>query len=180
MRFTRILTVAAVAAALAAMPSVARAGEPLRSGTIVSGVGESPVTFGVRGMEGCVGAPTCSAWLQSECSPALAGVDPALHASIVDVGALSDGRTLRSLKARTAVAGINWGSVIVQFWTETGVDSGGWPYPCREIMGSRVTWRSPCFRWGFGDSCSFKIPASAKWMTITSSPDNTNLAWTLE
>lgn len=167
---TRLSAVLATTISLVMMlPSPASA-SPLRSGSIISGTGQSPANFWVRGMEGCVGAPACSAWLQSACQPALAGQNPALHASIVDVGDLADNTTSRVLDVRSGI-GINWGGFIVQFWTETKIPDP-WQY-CDEVTRSRLN------SWECGALCTFRIPRDAKWMTITSKPDNTNIDWTL-
>lgn len=170
-RVLRLALLSGLLAALAspvAVPSPVRAEEPVRSGTIVSGTGATPVNFWVRGMEGCVGAPTCSAWLQSGCEPALAGADPALHASIVDVAELAG--TERDLDIRGRV-GINWGYVIVQFWTD-GSENPMAALFCQEVFAKPL-------RWGCDYGCTVRIPADAKFMTVTSSPDNTNIYWTL-
>src|SRR5687768_11010259 len=71
--------------ALSASPAIS---PPLRSGTIIGG----PDTMGSAP---CGLTAECAAWLQSGCSPALAGRDPALHTSIVDVADLADGTTPR-------------------------------------------------------------------------------------
>jgi hypothetical protein len=166
MRTTRKLVLLALIAALLAAPSsTARAAGASRSGTIVSGVGWSPASVWVRGMEGCVGAPSCSAWLQSACSPALAGKSPAVDASIVGVASFADGRSLRTLRLE-GVVGINWGQVIIQFWRATPLD-------CGEMLESRLTCS---VYYGF---CSFRIPSGARWTTITATPDNTLVDWTL-
>jgi hypothetical protein len=174
MRTTRkVILVVLAAALLAAVPFFpVRAATPQRSGTILSGTGWSPANVWVRGMEGCLGAPTCSAWMQSGCSTALAGTNPAVHAAIVDVAALADNRTERVLTVEGGV-GINWGYYIVQFWTkaEGSLD-------CGEILASRLD------SWACGGTysrrrCAFRVPAGARWMTITSSPDNTNIRWKL-
>src|SRR5687767_8808274 len=106
----RELAFAALAAALiAAVPfSPVHAAAPVRSGTILSGTGETPANPWVRGLEGCVGAPACSTWLQSGCAPALAGANPTLHASIVDVTDLADDGTSRLLRVHRDV-GVNGG-----------------------------------------------------------------------
>ncbi len=170
-RIVRLFLVAGILSALAApvaLPSSARASEPLRSGTILSGTGESPGSPWVRGMEGCVSAPSCSTWLQSGCVPALAGGDPALHASIVDVADFAGGATPRVLDVRNG-AGLNWGTVTVQFWTMT-------QYWCAEVLGSRFdTWDCA----GYRGECHFVMPREAEWMTITSRTDNTSISWTL-
>jgi len=174
----KLVMLAAMSALLVAVPSSARAEEPLRSGTIVGGVGETPASLYVRGMEGCVGAPTCAAWLQSACHPALAGTDPALHAAVVDVGDLADGSTERVLEFRGGV-GLSRGHFIVQFWDETslGVPLGRpWEW-CSEILASRMSnWDGGTYR---GGVWTFEIPRGAQWMTITSSPDTIATTWKL-
>jgi hypothetical protein len=169
MRTTRKLVLVSLVVALllaATSSSPVGAAPRLRSGTIVSGTGESPANFWVKGMEGCVGAPTCSTWLQSQCSPALAGKNPALHASIVDVADLAGGSRERVFWVQQGV-GINWGRYIIQFWTGTKLSSYRW---CREMLDARVS--------GYAYS-RFRIPSGARWMTITSSPDNTQIKWNL-
>ena len=182
MRIIRILVLAALAAALlTTLPSAVRADEPLRSGTIVSGTGETPVNPWVRGMEGCVGTPTCLAWLQSGCAPALAGSEPALQASIANVEDLADGLTRRSLA--TGDVGLQGPPLIVQFWTRSdewdvidepaGLDGEG----CWELLADRVNGED-C-EWWRSDGCTFRIPATAKFMTISANTQNATLTWTL-
>ncbi len=176
-RLTRVVLIGATVAATLVLPTAVdgpvRADASVRSGSIVGGVGETPASLYVRGMEGCVGAPTCAAWLQSACHPALAGADPALHAAIVDVGELADGVTERELELRPGV-GLNWGHFIVQFWYETRLFVWEW---CGEILDHRMSdWDRGTYR---GDVWTFAIPRGAKWMTITSSPDNTHIKWRL-
>lgn len=171
----KVVLVALAAALLAVVPlAPARAAAPVRSGSIVSGTGETPVNPWVRGMEGCVGAPACSAWLQSGCHPALAGSNPAVHASIVDVGKLAG--TDRVLTVQGGIP-INWGRFTVQFWTSTE-DLGSAGIWCDEIAPGRLrSWEcAPVYRIS---PCPLRIPHGARWMTITSSPDNMNINWKL-
>ena len=169
----RLAVLAGVLASLAislAAPSPGRAGAPLRSGTIVGGVGETPVSPWVRGMEGCVGAPSCSAWLQSGCSPLLSSGDAAVQAAVVDVRDLADNRerTL-SLTPHIVIFGARY---TVQFWTNSDDPlSGGW---CGEILGLRFSVvAGPYAR------SSLRVPPEARWMTITSSPENLKTTWRL-
>ena len=178
----RTITVAAAAAFLIATPNAVRADEPLRSGTIVSGTGESAANPWVTGMEGCVGAATCFAWLQSGCSPAFASVDPATQTSIVDVADLADGVTVRSLQRQRNLP-LGGGSFTVQFWTDdydlvdepAGLDGNG----CLELLAKRITWRT-CEQ-AVADGCesAFRIPTTAEFMTITKNIDSTPVTWTL-
>ena len=171
MRTTRIISLIAVLIALvgtSALSGPVRADGPVRSGTILSGTGPSPANLWVRGMEGCVGAPTCAAWLQTGCDGALAGADPALHASIVDVAEVAD--TERRLDIQGGV-GINWGRVIVQFWTD-GSENPMAVLWCKELFANESLW--DC-----AHGCTVRIPPGAKFMTVSSSPDNTKVDWTL-
>lgn len=176
-RTTRALAVIGVLTALAgavALSTPGRAGEPLRSGTIISGTGETPVSFWVRGAEGCVSTPNCSAWLQSGCDPALTGINPGPQSAIVDIEDVVDANPDRTLEVHDRF-GINSGDFLVQFWTETG-PLGRWDF-CEEVLDARVSsWvceRTDAAR------CEIRIPYFAKWMTITSSPDNVYLDWEL-
>jgi hypothetical protein len=136
-------------------------------------------------LEGCEKAPDCRAWVQSGCKPALAGRDPALLSSIEDVAGLADGRTMRffsydtdpmgltgPLGLRVGRIGLRWGHIDIQFWRQG----------CTEIRSLRWDLYQS---WRFGVECppcssaTFQIPASAKWMTVTSSQDNVNVDWTL-
>lgn len=177
MRALRVLVLVVVATTLLAGIASApvRAAGAVRSGSIVSGTGETPASPWIRGMEGCVGAPACSAWLQSGCHPALAGQRPGLQASIVDVESLAGKGTYRVLTVQGGVP-INWGDFMVQLWTGTEElgTRGVW---CTEIVRSRLTSWECARRHPF--VCTFRIPGNARWMTITSSPDNVNINWTL-
>ena len=142
--------------------------EPARSGTIVGGSG-----WFVEGqVGGCQLAPDCAAWVQSDCDPALTEREPAWMASIVDVAELADGRTRRIFEWGAGDPwGLMWGGTVVQFWQED----------CTEMRGHR--WRSTdCDGDATGRDCwstTIRIPLYAKWMTVSSSPDNLNVSWTL-
>ena len=155
-------------------PRPVRAAGPARSGTIVGGVGETPVSPWVRGMEGCVSAASCTAWLQSGCAAELAVMEPAPQAAIVDVGDLADNteRTL-TFGPELVVFGARY---TVQFWTNSDNPlDGDW---CGEILDVRfVSWE--CFRHVGGAECPVRIPPHARWMTITSSPENVSTSWAL-
>ena len=184
-RCTRLALVAAVTLATAiVLPSAARAEstEPVRSGTILSGAGvelgggqpwENPATE----RSGCEYAAECVAWLQSGCNPALAGVDPVLTASIVDVRDLADGRTSRSLDM-VAPYIPPWGlypGAVVQFWQKdcTEIDDTK-----RHSIGSDSTCEHPrgVTR---GGRCRFHIPTGARWMTVSGYATTVHLSWTL-
>lgn len=158
----RLVVLVGILAALAApmLPSPVRAEEPLRSGTLVSGASETPANPWPRGFEGCLGAATCSVWLQSGCPPALAGADPALQAAIVDVADLADGVTMRTLN----VVGL-----VVQFWREGGFGLDG--QGCDELLADRLSSTEDCKRLSTRSGCTFRIPAAATFMTITGRPD---------
>ena len=156
------------------------ASAPLRSGTIIGG----PDTMGSAP---CGVAPDCAAWLQSGCSPALAGRDPALFTSIVDVADLADGTTPRLFEFSKTVL---WSGVLLQFWDGScrqvgdclGVDTDpaddNWwlglyaPLGCRsaEIEEARDSYN---YDWEHGTAgllgssfTTLEIPRGARWMTV--------------
>lgn len=142
----------------------------VRSGSIVTGTGW--VLDGEMG--GCQMSPECGAWLATDCLQGrLSEWDPGLTASIVDVDALADGppieRVFRFGPGQYSAP--VWGGAQLQFWTSD----------CVEIVEAR--WRSTdCDGDASGRDCSsvrFRIPPTAKWMTVTGYQDNVNLAWTL-
>lgn len=184
-RMMRLAVAAAVALATATLlPSAARAdsAEPLRSGTIVGGTGVElaggqPWENSAAERSGCEYAAECLAWLQGGCNPALAGVEPMLTASIVDVRDLSDGRTGRTLDM-AAPSIPPWGlypGVVVQFWQRD----------CTEIADTRrhsIGSASTCaYPRGVtrGGRCTFHIPSGARWMTLSGYATTVNLSWTL-
>ncbi len=165
----RLLVLTAIPILLVVAPPSVRADEPLRSGTIHGGVGETPISPWVRGAEGCVSAAACSAWLQSGCAPQLAGANPAFQAAVVDVGELADNseRTL-TLRGELIVFGARY---TVQFWTVGA-------YWCEEILELRFrSWE--CGLSSTATECQFRLPRHAKWMTITASPESAKMSWTL-
>jgi hypothetical protein len=160
-----ILAVAAMT--MFASPSTAAARKAVRFGTIVGGTGvifagEQPA--GERW--GCEYAAECRTWLQSSCNPALAGHNPVLTASIVDVGALADGRTPRSFRWR-APSLVHPGAVI-QFWRQN----------CTEIPGTERHTHNP-YKNRCGTCAPFAIPRGATWMTVSGNWTTTHLTWTL-
>jgi hypothetical protein len=143
--------------------------KPLRSGTIEGGTGvhtgqdpSGPPSENVD-RSGCQYALDCLAWVQSGCDPALAGHDPALTASIVDVGDLADGRTRRSwhMVGPPSIGpfkGVYPGAVI-QLWRQN----------CTEIHHAKR----------HANSTPFRIPTRARWMTVSGDATTVHLSWTL-
>ena len=159
---------AATAEAKKSPGRVERTVEPVRSGSILTGTGW---VFD-NALGGCQVSPECAAWLQNDCSPTLVGIDPGVTASIADVAGLADGRTERIFEFGSGdPRGPVWGGAQVQFWD----------YNCTEIRAMR--WRSTdCDGDATGRDCvkkRFRIPVSARWMTVTGYQDNVNLTWTL-
>ena len=116
--------------------------DPARSGTILSGLSG----LHHSALIGCEMAPDCRAWLATDCDPDLTGRDPAVSASIEDVGDLAGlGRTWILEHAPGAAADTG-----VQFWRND----------CTEIRKAR--WSSEPFM-----DTTLRIPGSAKWMTVT-------------
>jgi hypothetical protein len=172
--FLFALTAALLAAGVEFSP--VRATEPLRSGRIATGLQQMQPHRGTQAdllLDGCKASPECAAWLQSGCSPALAGRDPAIHSSIEDVEDLADGDTLRKVGITTTYAqglpaGIHWGRIAVEFW---GRD-------CAPVRERRWYVSSCSSKWCWRNT-TLVVPVDATWMTVTSSQDNVDLVWTL-
>lgn len=172
--------VAVAALTTAASPSSAAAPKPVRSGTITGWGATWPAMFSgdawaCQSNGWSVGAnPECAVWLKSGCNPVLAGRNPAVTASIVDIKSLADGTTPRTFDWRAVrYPGFGaGGGVVVQLWRND----------CTEIVSSR--WRSldrPHYdnsSWTSRPSTTFSIPPSTKWMTVTTN-DTADLTWTL-
>ena len=153
--------------ATAAAPPSAAGPKPLRSGTIVGGTGVIVAGDQPAGERwGCEYTADCQAWLQSGCQPALAGREPALTASIVDVGALADGRTRRSF-AWHAPSWVHPGAVI-EFWRKD----------CTEIANVERHTHNPYLN-RCGTCEPLRIPRGAKWMTVSGNWTTVQLSWTL-
>ena len=166
--------------------------KPLRSGTIEGGVGlqttsEDPALE----RSGCQYALDCLAWLQSGCDPALAGQDPVLTASIVDVGDLADGRTRRSFHMVAPLgepAHPPWGlypGTVVQLWRQNCTEIH---HAKRHTIGStaRCEWQEkvgaleqPPYGVGVARCKAFRIPTAARWMTVSGYATTVHLSWTL-
>lgn len=148
--------------------------KPLRSGTILTGGGWPWLNPALQ-RSGCEYSPDCLAWLASDCNPALVGHEPMVTASVVDVGALANGRTLRTL-AMTAPKIPPWGlwpGAALQFWRES----------CTEIGNSKLqtggSELSCDWSEGPGRCKPFRIPSGTKWMTVTGQATTARLSWTL-
>ena len=175
MRTLLAATVAVAAMTMTAAPSLAARQEPVRSGTILGWGATWPAMFNGEARDcqwsewDAGGNPECLAWLESGCNPALAGREPAVTASIVDVADLADGTTRRAFQWR-ATSYPGWGvarGVVVQLWRSD----------CTEIRSSK--WRSLNWtEWTNRTSTSFRIPRAATWMTVTTN-DTALLKWSL-
>ncbi|MDQ3962940.1 MAG: hypothetical protein M3277_03380 [Actinomycetota bacterium] len=150
-------------------PEANQGPEPMRSGSILSGTG----WFLDYQRGGCQVSPECAAWLQYDCTDALIGHDPGLTASIVDVDELADGPPIeRIFRFGSGEAGLVWGGVHLQFWSSD----------CVEIPQARIIRSVACDGYASGRDCwsiRFRMPPTAKWMTVTGYQDNVNLAWSL-
>jgi hypothetical protein len=178
MRTLLAATVALVAMTMTAAPSSAARQQPVRSGTILGWGATWPAMFNGDAKDcqwsdwDAGGNPECLVWLKSGCNPALAGRQPAVTASIVEVADLADGTRLRAFRWR-ATSHPGWGTgggVVVQLWRND----------CTEIRRSkwhsmdRTDWPQLNNR----RNTSFRIPRAAKWMTVTTN-DTALLEWTL-
>lgn len=176
---TWLAAILAVAAITTMAPSSAARPEPVRSGTI-TGWGATWVAMFNGDAKDCqwsewiAGAnPECAAWLESRCNPALAGRNPAVTASIVDVRSIADGTTRRVFEWEAAASYPGFsigGGVVVQLWRKN----------CTEIRSSKwrsVLWHGPG-DWHTRMRTPMTIPTSAAWMTVTTN-DTIKVDWTL-
>jgi hypothetical protein len=141
----------------------------LRSGRIITAVAPSSQWDVDESnlLDGCMAAPECVAWRLSGCSPSLAGRNPGIHASIVDVADLADGTTVRGFGFASDGPVLDWGWVTVEFGSADCL-----PIGARRRLDSSRCWAAGCSR-------GVVIPENARWMTITSRQDNINIVWTL-
>jgi hypothetical protein len=149
--------------------SPADARRPIRSGAVSGG----PITTGPDAS--CEFAADCRAWLESGCKPALAGLNPAVHTSIVNVAGLAGRRTERQFLVRPGtVSGVPAGVVIggfrIQFWSSRCGEV--LPYP--EIRDCCTNYYPSWVR----NQSRFRVPAHARWMTATAD-DNILIRWEL-
>jgi hypothetical protein len=152
----------------------------LRSGTIQGGTGlemagGQPWEHPAAERSGCEHAVDCLSWLRSGCNPALVGHDPALTASIVDVGDLADGRTRRHvhMTAPTIPPWGLWPGAVIQFWRP---DCTEIQHAKRHTIGSsaKCEWQGEAAR------CkAFRIPTGARWMTVSGYATTARLSWSL-
>ena len=178
-RSIRVL-LAVVVGTLALAGAPVRSNEPVRSGTITGWGYTWPAMFSGEArncqwdewdLEGVRGAnPECRVWLDSGCDPDLAGREPAVTASIVEISDLADGTTTRTFEWGTdqLVEGDDHGGVVVQMWTAD----------CREVLEGH--WRSVNRSW-YGKhfpGTTFRIPRDVTWMTVTTN-DTVKVHWTL-
>ena len=125
--------------------------EAVRSGTLLAG----PVSgLGGGYPRGCDMTPDCRAWLASHCDPALAGRDPAMEASIEDLGDLADTTTQAAFEYAPGAAA----SAIVQFWDQECIETG----TRIQAQAGRVL---------------LTIPLLARWMTVTGYTYNPWATW---
>ncbi len=193
MRSTRrVVLVVLAATVLAGGPQLssvrAEGADPVRSGTIVGGNGVElgggePWEQPAAERSGCEYAVDCVAWLQSGCNPALAGHDPVMTASIVDVADLADGSTRRTLRMEAPHIP-PWGvfpGVVIQSWRQ---DCTEIPDTKRHSLGSDAACDDgPPGHWPSGrpevTDCTLHIPAEATWMTLSAYVTTVRLSWTL-
>jgi hypothetical protein len=168
-RCTRIFMLLAVALTVVSPPIAAQAApKPVRMGTIIDGL----FLMGPGSTPGCADSPDCAAWLAAGCPAEVAGQDPAVEASIVDVAALANGDEHRFTVGRGEPVSLEWGEgVVVQFWTKR----------CERIP--FAGWRSKEWvgygRWESQHETMLTIPPGAAWMTVVPGYDNLNITWRL-
>lgn len=149
------------------------------SGTIVDG------TFTTASAMSCALQPDCAVWLAAGCPSALAGIDPAWHASIV--GVADRAGTPRVFEVRRGTGeSVILGGVVVEFWTsdcttlEPSWSSFWGPWNCEyPACGSEPRYLENLRLGSERAWATLRIPAEAAWMTISAN-DNLNVVWTLE
>lgn len=170
----RMCLIAAAVGSIAAATPVASAGAgPVRSGSVLGG----PIDTGPG--TSCEIAAECAAWLATGCSPHMAGIDPAVQTSIVDVSDLAGRRTIRRFVVSPGSvagesAGVIIGGFVIQFWSSDCVEIRPQP-PVRDW--SARSYRAPYY-WYIRNGSRFKIPAGAAWMTAAAD-DNVHIRWEL-
>lgn len=146
------------------------------SGTIVDGI------FTTGPAVGCELAPDCAAWRAAGCPGALAGVDPAWHASIVSVRERAG--TARAFEVRRGRGeSLLLGGVVVQFWTRSCTPLGRpWSsfWSCRldPACSSQRRYANGLRLGSEWVRTTLVIPSGAAWMTVSAN-DNLNIRWSL-
>lgn len=169
----RIVSLVGAAALALSMAAPADAHGPVRWGSVAGG----PIDTGPS--SSCVLAPDCLVWLASGCDQYLAGLDPALQTSIVDVRALEGSSATRRFvprpttvarKSGHAVRGVRIGGFRVQLWTAG----------CREVHPSPPIWdaKATSYREYIRHESRFRIPSNVAWMTAAAD-DNVLVEWEL-
>lgn len=165
-----IPTVMFLALSLATVPGAAADEDAGHSGTILSGSAVWP------SQPGCGSAPDCVAWLQSGCSAALAGRDPALMTSIEDVTALAETSSVALINYTAVIPDTptwvvpRWSGVVVQFWDRgcAEIPDAGIVSSCNQLADETCT------------SAPFSIPDAARWITIGgTAAGNSPTVWAL-
>jgi hypothetical protein len=135
---------------------------PARSGTILGYY--YPFAAIAPGPSGCEATAECAAWLASGCNPRLAGHNPGIHASIVNVRRLASWTNVWRLRLHHRFPDLVFGGVTVQLWgrhcQSRGAVGGGY-------VNQRIRYRRDMI-----------ISPGTVWMTITST-DNTTIDWYL-
>lgn len=159
-----ILTAATVAVVIVAAPARSQEeGTPVRSGTIIGGYYPFAGVAPGPGPD-CMATADCAPWVVAGCPAAMAGMNPALHTSIVDVRAIAGSRRAWTLRVDAAVPVGMLGGVSVQLWD----------FACTEIYQ-----HGGDFWTAIESAARFKIPKEARWMTVAS-VDTPPLTWALQ
>jgi hypothetical protein len=169
-RRNRTIAALALALAVGAIPALdARAApRPARMGTIIDGL----FLMGPGSTPGCTDSPDCALWLAAGCPPELAGRDPAVEASIVNVSDLANGAARRFTVDRSEPYSLEWGEdVVVELWTKDcrRIPYAGWT--SKEWVGYG--------QWESKHATMLTIPPDATWMTVVPGYDNLNIDWRL-
>lgn len=164
-RFWVLAAVAGIALAVPSLPA-ANAAKPVRTGSVAGG----PIDTGPS--SSCQLSADCLVWLASGCSPYLAGLDPAVQSSIVDVSDLAGRRTVRRFVvlpgSSSGAPGVVIGGFRVQFWTAGCAEVE----PDLPAVDENTTYYPEYIR----TASRFRIPARAAWMTAVAD-DNLVIRW---
>lgn len=157
-------TAVVVLIAVASVPLGVPAQAATRSGTIVGGYYPFAPAFAPGPGPDCMTNVDCLPWVTARCPSEMAGLDPALHTSIVDVRSLARSKRVRTLSVEPVGRPAMFGGVSVQLWGAS----------CNEIfqIGGDTASAIKYF-------ASFRIAKGAVWMTIAS-VDTPPLRWTLK
>lgn len=157
-----VTLICAVLLAVSFVPAAHASPAPLRSGTIIGGYFPFAPLFAPGPGPGCDTNPDCLPWILSGCRAELAGLDPGLFSSIVDVSKLAASTKTRVFVMDHGPPGLVWGGASLEFWNSK----------CERVR-QIGRYQAPIKRYR-----EFRMPRSARWMTVAT-VDTTTIHWEL-